>query len=628
MDSGQQSSAPGTCPGCGQSLDAHAIYCPNCGRPNQALAGSESAQPLTTTPEMFATAPVQSAYSETPPPLPSWAEQPTTVGGIAALGAGPAVSPEQPVRSHKRRNILTAISAVVVVALLGSGAYWAYAAFASRTDNQLARYYPSNTVAFASADLVAASSNNFSINPTNLEQTQSDTLQNLTGLDWKNDVLSWVGRDISVGVFPLASGQAAITNPSAAIGVVALAQSRDDNAAKAAIAKFNTHMSQKGTTFKQVSYKGFVLYTSPTESTAGTFGSGSGWVIIASTADAAHAVIDRIANGGDSLNDQQSFKDATSNLPNNRFGTYYLNLRQMLTALTPVQSPNGLGSISVPFIQTYPVAGGYVGWTNSGERSQITFNAVRNPNIPDVSGDTNSFASLVPSDAVAYSGVANLGRLIQATMSQVGTAGAGADPLMGGLGISATDPLAQQPAGVAVVKNASGTPAPVFYVHVADDASATQLINRLASARNWTAKPTTVAGQAATALYEPDYGYGPPPAPGGATNTVTARLAAVAITLNNTLVIAPDTTTATLISQVAQGSAPNLTSNATFEKMVKGEPTGAAASGYVSASAIRSMIPASPAITTSALSKLDVLAFTLVWNNSVLQATFDATPHS
>lgn len=630
MDTGQQPTTPGICPGCGQSLDAHAVYCPVCGRPNQALMRGTSAQPQTTTQDAtYATMPVQSAYAEVPPPLPTWADAPTTVGGIAGLGAGPAVTPEQPVRSHKRRNILTAISALVVVGLIASGAYWAYAAFASRTDNQLARYFPPNSVAFASADLVSAASNNFKINPANLAGDQAAMLQKATGLDWQKDILPWVGRDVAVGVFPLASGQQAIANPSAAVGVTVLVQSRDDNAAKSAIGKLNTHLKQQGTALQQSSYKGFTLYAPTANSPSGLYGSGSGWVIAASNADAAHAVIDRIISGGDSLGDQQAFKDATSNLPSDRFGTYYLNLRQILNTITPVQAPNGLGSISVPFIETYPVAGGYVGWTSTGERSQITFNAVRNPNIPNVSGDTTSFASLVPSDAVAYAGVGNLGNLIQAVIAQVGTAAAGNDPLMSALGISASDPLVQQSAGMAVIKSSSGGDQPVFYLHVSGADAATQLINKFATKNNWTAQPITIAGQSATALYEPDISYGAPsPTPGGAVTT-TARVAAIALTLNNTLVLAPDTNSATLIAQVAQGSVSNLTSNATFEKMVKAAPSGAAASGYVSATVLQSVLGASRVTATNNLfSQFDVMAITLVWNNSILQGTVDTALHS
>lgn len=636
METGQQSPAAGQCPGCGHSLDAHAVYCPNCGRPNLAMtAPTSQAIPATSQDALYATTPVQTTDATTPPPLPAWYDQPTATGGISGLAVGPAVTPEQPIRSHKRRNILTAISAIVVIVLIGSGAYWAYAALASRTDNQLARYFPSSTVVFASADLVAAANNNFHINPTDVASgQQTDMLQKATGLDWKNDVLPWVGRNVAVGVFPLANAQQAAANPAAAIGVTALIQSRDDNAAKAAITKLTGHLKQQGTAIQQSTYNNFTVYTVGSGTASGLIANGNGWVLVASNAEAAHVVIDRINNGSNnSLNDQQAFKDATSNAPSNTFGTYYLNLRQLLTTVSPVQAPNGLGGISVPFIETYPVAGGYLAWNNNGERSQITFNAVRNPNIPDVSGDTTGFASLAPSDAVAYIGAANLGKLTQAAIAQFGSLPAGADPVQSALGISASDPLAQQPIGMAAINTNDRGVQPVFYVHVNDDAAATQVVNKLASKNNWTAKPTTIAGKSATALYSsaPDFGPVPPvpPTNGGAV-TATARIAAVALTLNNTLVIAPDTNSATLVAQVAQGSVSNLTSNATFQKMIKAAPSGAAVTGYFNAATLEKMVGAAAGsqLATTSFAHLDAIAFTLVWNNSALQGTFDTALHS
>ena len=164
-------------------------------------------------------------------------------------------------------------------------------------------------------------------------------------------------------------------------------------------------------------------------------------------------------------------------------------------------------------------------------------------------------------------------------------------------------------------------------MHVSDNTSATQLVNKIATAHNWTAKPITIAGQSATALYDTGADQGTPPT-NGAHATATARVAAIALTLNNTLVIAPDTNSATLVAQVAQGSVSNLTSNATFQKMVKAAPSGAAATGYVSPAALEPLLGTSTAAASSLFSHVDALAFTLVWNNSVLQGTFDTALHS
>ncbi|HEX5440232.1 MAG TPA: DUF3352 domain-containing protein [Ktedonobacterales bacterium] len=589
------------------------------------------ASPTSAPDTTYATAPVQTADATTPPPLPAWYDQPTATGGIAALASGPTVTPEKPIRSHKRRNIFTAISAVVVVGLVLSGAYWAYAALAARTDNQLARYFPSSTVAFASADMAAAANNKFNINPADMIGSQAAALQKATGLDWQKDVVPWAGPDIAFGAFPLANAQQAIANPAASMGIVALVQSRDDNAAKAAISKINAHEKQQGTTVQQSSYKGFTLYATGSGSSSGLYGSGSGWVLIASNTEAAHAVIDRINGSSDSLNDQQAFKDAISNLPSNHFGTYYVNLHQALDSLIPVKAPNGLASISVPFIETYPVAGGYLAWSDTGQRSQITFNAVRSPNILNVSGDTTGFAKLVPSDAIAYAGAGNLGKIVQAFVNQFGVAATGADPLRSALGVPASDPLAQQPAGLAALKttgNGNGNAQPVIYIHVSDNAAATQLVSKIAAAHNWTATPTTIAGLSATTLSDATTDNGQPTADGTPPVKASVHVAAVALTKNNTLVIAPDTNSATLVAQVAQGTVSNLASNATFQNMLTAAPSGVAVTGYVSAAGLQSLMHTTDSTTSGLFSHLDAMTVTLIWNNSMLQGTLDTGLHS
>jgi glucose dehydrogenase len=108
----------------------------------------------------------------------------------------------------------------------------------------------------------------------------------------------------------------------------------------------------------------------------------------------------------------------------------------------------------------------------------------------------------------------------------------------------------------------------------------------------------------------------------------TVHVVAVAFTTNNTLVIAPDTNSATLVAQVAQGTVSNLTSNATFQKMLKAAPSGAAITGYVSAAALQSLMHASDSATSGVFAHLDAMTVTLVWNNSILQGTLDTGLHS
>jgi hypothetical protein len=108
----------------------------------------------------------------------------------------------------------------------------------------------------------------------------------------------------------------------------------------------------------------------------------------------------------------------------------------------------------------------------------------------------------------------------------------------------------------------------------------------------------------------------------------TVHAVAVAFTTNNTLVIAPDTNAATLVAQVAQGTVSNLTSNATFQKMLKAVPSGAAVTGYVSAAGLQSLMHTSDSATSGLFAHLDAMTVTLIWNNSMLQGTLDTGLHS
>ena len=63
----------------------------------------------------------------------------------------------------------------------------------------------------------------------------------------------------------------------------------------------------------------------------------------------------------------------------------------------------------MPFAYTYPTAGGFLEWTSSGLRAQMTLKASANLGIGNVQGNTLSLASLVPSNATLYAGIGNLG---------------------------------------------------------------------------------------------------------------------------------------------------------------------------------------------------------------------------
>jgi hypothetical protein len=79
---------------------------------------------------------------------------------------------------------------------------------------------------------------------------------------------------------------------------------------------------------------------------------------------------------------------------------------------------------------------------------------------------------------------------------------------------------------------------------------------------------------------------------------------------------------------VAQGTVSNLTSNATFQKMLKAAPSGAAVTGYVSGAGLQSLMRTTDTTASGLFAHLDAMTVTLIWNNSMLQGTLDTGLHS
>lgn len=631
MDVESPQRPPVSCPSCGLPVDASAMYCPTCGRPQvrpDVAAATVASVPIS----VGATRPASTGDTTTVeeitlPPAPV-AANPYGVSGIANLAAGPTLARTTTVTSHGRRNLLATLSAVLLVALLAGGAYWAYNVLAARTDTEAAKFVPANTWMFSSIDLLAASNNKYSFDLNQFTQVNAQSGQGLAGLDFAKDVQPWLGRTVTAAMFMSGgtSGTSATRSPIAGqIGMVALVQSRDDGASRAAVTKAVANQRANGQTINQTSYGGFALYeVSSAGGTLSAIAAGKNWVVIASDTAAAKAVIDRINGSGDSLATNQAFQDATANLPSGRFGTFYVNVRDLLSSVVPVRAPNGLGGISVPFTETYPVAGGYAEWTDYGMRTQTIFNAVRNPGVGNLGGDTTSLARLVPASAVGYIGVANLGALSSTAMKQSippGLGGAG-DPLQSLIGVASTDPALQHPAAVAFLRAAPSTLSgqPLILLQ-ASSSQAQALLDRVAKNQRWQQKPVTVGGVAATALYESYNDVTPPtPATSGKTDVTRAeRLIGIAVYVRDALVIAPDTETASQVVTLAQQSGASLAQATKFQQLMRTAPAGGALQVYVDPTALAS----SPGAASAAWQRIDAIAATLVWNDSRVEFTTD-----
>ena len=519
-------------------------------------------------------------------------------------------------QKRPRGRLIAIISAICIIAIVGAGAVFAYNILSAHTENEAAKLLPANTFYYSSVDLVSLANNSHHVtlsdllNPTGSSSGSGQDAFHAVGLNFQSDIQPWLNRVVAFGVFQKDAGVASTSSPTGRIGGAFLIQSRDDGAAQAAMTKAANYLRSINTTITSSTYSSVPLYSAqagdPSVSPAVTFGAGKGWAIIALDAASAHMIIDRIDGKGDTLAGSQDFQSATSNLPSNRFGTVYANLKSLVDTVSPGTSAN------VPFVNTYPVATAYTAWTDAGLRAAFTFQG--NANVGDLGGDTKSLAGLVPSGALGYVGVANVGGLYQATTHLAGTT---SDPASSDFGVSATDPALQQPAAYAYL-GTSGDQAQALLLHLTSDSAGQQLIHGVASAHSWTTKTTTMSGQSVTVFYDDnpgsflsnDYGYD------GSNGPYAAGYATI---IHNTLVVTSKDTAMQAIIQAAQGG-PSLAQDSTFSQLASAAPSGAAVTGFVNISGLTSALGSSSG---SVASRVTALFVTGIWNNSELQVTLD-----
>jgi hypothetical protein len=419
-------------------------------------------------------------------------------------------------------------------------------------------------------------------------------------------------------------------NPLSSLGYVAMLQSHDENGSQAAVRKALACQQQRGSTVTQSTYAGLTISAVSAPQTSHVTSAvldGDGWVVLASDVNAAHAVVDRLGGKADTLAASPSFLNATRSLPANRFGTVFVNLRQLVAS---VGQGTAMGNV-LPLVTTYPTAAGYLAWTAAGARAQVSLDASSPTGVGNLSGDTTGLAGLVPGDALAFAGVANLGGTLQADSrllsSQTGMAGT----VQQLLGVSPTEPALQQPAALAVLRS-TGAGGAVFLLRAPDASAVAALLKRAAQTHGWTLKSMVVAGQPATALYSSDAGLlvnaSPPSNVNANAGPVGAspRLVAVAAQVGGAFVLTGTTADMAAVMQTAESGAATLAQNAIFHQLVVAAPAGATSTTYIDVAGLQHALgaPMSP-VSGNAGPQTTSLLITTVWTDTLSQVTIDAT---
>ena len=590
-------------------------------------------------PPQPSTLPIPSAALDAPtipPSPPPIAADLATPPPELATAATPA--PRQ--QRGRGRGLLAIISAICIVALLATGSYFLFNLLNSHTENDVARVVPSDTVALVSIDLVAAAARGRPATTGDLGNVsgQSDTFKLLTGLDWTKDVLPWVGRDIAFAVFqrepPARSpngGQgvsATITNDT--VGGAFLLQSRDDGAAQAAMRKAAAYQQSHGSSLATLDYRGLKIYHTSLlqgDESGTTLVAGKGWVIVAGDLPAARELVNRLtgaSGASDTLAENSAYRDALRTLPSNRFGTLYLDMRALVKGF--IYGSNAQIEQVSAIVDTYPIAIGYLAWTSSGLRAQITHPAVRRTDVGSLSGDTTGLASLTPADAFAYAGVANLGATLRAQTTLMAQSKTETGTPTSLFGLVPTDPGLQQNAALSLIAEPKGATGYIVLLNAPDRADALAVIGQIATQQRWTQQTTTVAGVSVTAY------YAPPPATQSytdiattsTTDSTTAHPVGLQTWLENTLIFASDPTAMTDAIHTIRDHSPNLAQNTAFQQLLHEAPQGAFATTFLDLTRADASGDAATTVVAGSLAgHVPAALITQVWNDAHYQTTTD-----
>lgn len=611
---GSQGTAGAYCATCGRPLTVGLVTCPNCGTPilgpTSPASWGTSAQPGSPTAAYQGQYLTPGMTPPAPPTGPTQVSAPTT-----EHAPWPPLAP--PAQRRSRRGVLIgSVAAVVVLSLLATGVAYLLGAFTAHSELDAAKYLPANTVVFGGLDVVNMATNSHGIQQQDLTSlTGSDSSLQSAGLDFKSDVMPWLGRDIAVGAFP-GAGHGQSSNPMNDMAAVVLLQSHDDGKAQAAMQKAANHRPDYADGSWAVttsSYNGFTLYTQPNQRyddasgtatndpSGSTFAAAKGWAIVASSPAAAKLVIDRVNGLGETLAAQKSFVDAISSLPSNRFGTLYVNVQSLgdMIAQAGGASLGVAGASLQQALQTYPTAVGYVSWTNSGLHAQLTAKATRSSGIVYPSGDTLGLAKVVPSNAYAYFALNNLGGDLTANKAALAQASQVTQLAQMFLGTSLDDPLLAHPAAVAIYPTAgSGAGIGGALLLQEDATSAASLVQNFVTAQRCTTEAITVAGQDAQKLTCAGLG-----SLGGSTTSMAPTSTGTDITVTepssegtpiyvmqtgSALVVAADGASLAAVGATKTGS-PSLEQSPTFAGLSAQAPSKAQFLAYADVNAILTM---------------------------------------
>ncbi len=594
--------ARAVCGYCGFADAQPFLYCPRCGH---AIAASDeqtraSGAFTATQPnvagfgETFGNQPTQPGTTPYGPPQsgalspagqrPSGAFYPAMgqPAGWTTQGSGSVTTnaPTQAGRGHRKRWVAIT-SVLLLLALLGAGTVFAYTAFFSFSQTDTARYLPGSTIFYASFDLQQIAQNPHGVSQTDATGLGAEGLTCSTGLDFQKDVQPWIGQGFTYALVSITKQTASTgAGQNYTSGTACLLSTRDTGKSNAALQKVMQLQQQKyGVTFSSITYNGTTLH-SDVDSAQSKQGSGApplvlgtfkDQVLIANTLAVADQVIDRYKGDNDTLANNATFSKAMGKLPNNRFGTLYVNTSELANTLLSFGDNNGQAASLFP----YPDGYGALQFTDEGMRLTFTLESKAGTTVKyPVSGNTNASASVVPASAILYGGLGNLSAFYdQARDSSSGLLTD--EQFQQALGLAPSDPLFNAPLSFAVLtpSNTSGNTDNVVdglvMLHTSGDpTSADTKVQQALANINALTSTSTISGVTVTTIQT--------------LQNSSYKTVAYYAPLGHDLVFASATSAITQAIATYQGKQASLAKSALFTQMVKQQPQNTALSLFIS----------------------------------------------
>lgn len=189
-----------------------------------------------------------------------------------------------------------------------------------------------------------------------------------TGLDFDQDVAPWAGPEVGLFFTDLQGlSPSAFPTDSTVAKLAVTIGTRDKSKSDAALKKLFDKFKSKGDTVTGDTYKNTPLTVIQPSRWGSTYvATVRNFVVLASSLDSMHAVVDANAAGGAAtLANNPKFKDVLAKLPSSRFGTLYLpyNVVREIQSLSPGVTAQTFGGLEAA--DTFAAS---LGFTSDGVR--------------------------------------------------------------------------------------------------------------------------------------------------------------------------------------------------------------------------------------------------------------------